>query len=100
MIADAFDEDDFVVVKIDIDAPWIEIPLAKQLLQPSNNNNNNNNNSSVLPTDLVDVLYFEHHVAVKELAPFWGDTMVGSIQDSIELFAGLREQGIAAHYWI
>ena len=90
MILDTYTPDDFVVVKLDIDAPHIEIPLAKSLLL----------HHQKQLANLVDVFYFEHHVTMRELAPAWKDTMEGSIQDSMEFFTSLRQHGIAAHYWI
>ena len=48
---------------------------------------------------LVDQFYFEHHVHLHELARAWGRSMTGSIKKSLELFQGLRRQGIPAHYW-
>ena len=45
-----FDEDDFIVVKLDIDTHAVEWPLCKQLLQGEEFNNK------------VDQFYFEHHV--------------------------------------
>ena len=45
-----FDEDDFIVVKLDVDTHAVEWPLCKQLLQGEEFNNK------------VDQFYFEHHV--------------------------------------
>ena len=86
-----FTEDDLVIVKLDIDAPSIEIPFAMKLLE-------SNDISRV-----VDHFYFEHHVKMDELLPYWGleDTMTkGSVKDSMELFQALRRKGIASHFWI
>jgi hypothetical protein len=88
MILDNFNEDDFIVVKLDIDTSFIEVPLAKQLL-----------NDKKLP-GLVDQFYFEHHVKLGELAGSWTRSMKGSIRDSLELFIGLREAGVPAHSWV
>jgi hypothetical protein len=88
MILENFNEDDFIVIKLDIDTSVIEVPLAKQLL-----------NDTALH-GLVDQFYFEHHVMMRELTKDWGRGMKGSVQDSIELFIGLREAGVAAHSWV
>jgi hypothetical protein len=88
MILDHFNEDDFIVVKLDIDTPGIEVPLAQQLLHDT------------ALHGLVDQFYFEHHVMLADLAPWWGNTMRGSVRDSLELFASLREVGVAAHSWV
>jgi hypothetical protein len=88
MILENFNEDDFIVIKLDIDTSFIEVPLAKQLL-----------NDTALHK-LVDQFYFEHHVMMRELTRNWGSSMKGSVRDSIELFIGLREAGVAAHSWV
>ena len=85
MLESAFSVDDFVVMKLDIDTPAIELPLARQLL------------AQYYP--LVDVFYFEHHVKLQELRE-WGRGVAGSILDSLELFRDLREKGVAAHSWV
>merc|ERR1712150_225321 len=84
-----FDEDDFIVVKLNIDSPIIESELAKQLLEDEDG----------IYAKLVDQFYFEHHVHLGELARYWGSGMSGSIQDSFNLFQGLRKKGIPAHFW-
>ena len=84
-----FDEDDLVLVKLDIDTPSIEVPLAKQILEDEDG----------IYSKIVDQFYFEHHVHLGDLAPFWNETMIGSIKDSFELFHGLRKKGIPAHFW-
>jgi hypothetical protein len=88
MLLENFNEDDFIVVKLDIDTASIEVPLAQQLLHDT------------ALHGLVDQFYFEHHVLLGEMAPNWGTTIQGSVQDSLELFIGLREAGVAAHSWI
>jgi len=83
-----FNEDDFVVVKLDIDHSETELPLAFQLLE----------DESLHP--LVDQFYFEHHVFLAEMARWWTESMSGSIKDSMELFHGLRQKGVPSHFWI
>ncbi|KAL7568884.1 hypothetical protein ACA910_015532 [Epithemia clementina (nom. ined.)] len=87
LLLENFDENDFVVVKLDIDTSAIEIPLAQMLLHDKRLHK------------LVDCFYFEHHVFLKQLAPNWKLSMNGTLQESLELFAALRQKGIAAHYW-
>lgn len=86
-IVSKFNEDDYILVKLDIDTAAVELPLAKQLLEDDSINK------------LVDHFYFEHHVFLFELKPFWGRGMKGSIKDSFELMNGLRKKGVASHYW-
>ena len=88
-ILKTFDEDDFVVVKLDIDTASIENPLAHQLLDDKDG----------VYHKLVDQFYFKHHVFLAEIAFAWGKTMEGSVKESLELFHGLRKKGIPAHYW-
>ncbi len=85
-----FNEDDFIVVKLDIDTAEVEAPLAHQLLEGGVNGTYHR---------LVDQFYFEHHVHLGNLAGAWGDSMKGSIKDSLELFHGLRVKGIPSHFW-
>ena len=83
-----YNEDDFVVVKLDIDTASIEVPLAYQLLE----------NESLLK--IVDQFYFEHHVQVDELAKWWKGSMNGTVKESFDLMQGLRKKGVAAHFWV
>ena len=85
-----FDEDDFVVLKLDIDTPEIELPLAKQLLEDKDG----------VYHKLIDQFYFEHHVHMAEMLRFWQTSMNGTIQQSLELFHGLRRKGIPSHFWV
>jgi hypothetical protein len=88
-ILDTMEEDDLVVVKIDIDTPSIELPLVLQLLKDPRYDK------------LVDQFYFEHHVKLYELGAYWtANHAVGSIRDSLHLFAGLRAKGIASHFLV
>ena len=88
MIADAFNEDDFVIMKLDIDNSQLELSLMKQILK------------NPLLHRLIDHLYIEHHVHLKELAGSWGSSMEGTVEESLEFFRNLREAGISVHYWV
>ena len=85
-----FDEDDFIVVKLDIDYSEIENPLAEQLLEDKDG----------VYHKLVDQFYFEHHVNLEEMWTLW-DTGDGdpSVKASLDLFHGLRQKGIPSHFW-
>jgi len=92
MLKQNFDPEDFVVVKLDIDTPSVEMPLFQQLLTDPQLH------------DFVDVFYFEHHVQMDEMETYWGSAKLGLTQgtvvESLELFQALRKVGVAAHYWI
>ena len=88
MILENYNEDDFIVVKLDIDTSSIELPLARQLLTDDRLSN------------LIDSFYFEHHVHMQELAPNWKKSMQGTMKESLELFYELRKKGIPAHSWV
>jgi hypothetical protein len=77
---------DHVVVKLDIDTPTIENALINQIL----------NDSSV--HSLIDELFFEHHVTVNEMIPYWG-RVPRQMKDSYVLFRSLRQLGIRMHSW-
>ena len=89
-ILQKFKEDDFIVLKLDIDINTIELPLAHQLLAGGVNGTYHR---------LIDQFYFEHHVHLSEIAYAWNESMVGTMKDSLDLFYGLRSKGIPAHFW-
>ena len=72
---------------IDIDTHSIEQPMVELILNDERFHK------------LIDCFYFEHHVLLRELAPYWTSSMVGTVEDSLKLFTTLRERGVAAHYW-
>lgn len=86
-----YGEDDFVVFKMDVDSNSVELPLARQLLDGGGPNGTYYR--------LIDQFYFEHHVHLSEMSYAWNTTMAGTIKDSLDLFYGLRERGIPAHFW-
>lgn len=79
--------EDYVVVKLDVDTPSVEMPLVDQLLRDPK------------LSARVDDFYFEHHVGVNEMRRYWGADVRGSMVDSYNLFRKLRERGIRAHSW-
>lgn len=82
-------EDDFVVVKLDIDSTSsVEVPLARELLEDKDG----------VYSKIVDQFYFEHHVHLGELQWIW-EPMNGTVGESLELFSNLRKKGIPAHFW-
>ena len=93
--------EDFVVVKIDIDTPNIEIELMRQLLLDDDNTNAFEDEDGVRLSELIDELYFEHHVWGSGLSPSWaGSGMEGDMVGSYTMFSQLRNLGIRAHSWV
>jgi len=86
--------EDFVVFKLDIDAPAIEIALVQQIIDDPQ-----------LLT-LIDEFYFEHHVTGSPMQwDAWGNLStnqapLSDIQDSYEIFSFLRSKGVRAHSWV
>eukprot|EP00548_Thalassiothrix_antarctica_P001602 CAMPEP_0194133230 /NCGR_PEP_ID=MMETSP0152-20130528/3487_1 /TAXON_ID=1049557 /ORGANISM="Thalassiothrix antarctica, Strain L6-D1" /LENGTH=364 /DNA_ID=CAMNT_0038828505 /DNA_START=81 /DNA_END=1175 /DNA_ORIENTATION=+ len=85
-VLENYKPEDFVVVKLDIDTPSVELQLVQQLLDDPRLH------------ELVDVFYFEHHVQMDEMEKFW--IMDGSMSLSLTYFRALRNVGIASHYWV
>jgi hypothetical protein len=78
---------DVTVVKLDIDTPSIEGPLAEQLLASYDGT-------------LVNEFFFEHHVNSEAMYGAWRTEGFNStLYDSYVLFQNLRKKGIRAHSW-
>lgn len=86
--------EDYVVFKLDIDAPAIEVAILRQLM----------GDAALLA--LIDEFYFEHHVAGSPMQWHgWGDMHgshipLGTMNDSYTIFTFLREKGVRAHAWV
>lgn len=87
-ILSEYDEDDFIVIKLDVDTASVELPLVEQMLQDD------------AISSKIDHLYFEHHVFLGELANSWARSMQGTTKESLELFQNLRKKGIVSHFWV
>ena len=84
-------QDDFVVVKIDIDNAPVEEALLEQLL------------ADRALAGRVDELFYEHHVRNTPMWHYgWKQNTVTShtLVHSYEVFSRLRELGIRAHSWV
>jgi hypothetical protein len=80
--------DDFVAVKLDIDTPSAEIPLAYQLLE----------DPELLA--LVDEFYFEYHYVHEDVLWLFGGKFIPeTLERATHLFAKLREMGVRAYSW-
>lgn len=78
--------DDYVIIKLDIDTPSLENNLANQVL----------NDPSI--SSLIDEMFYEMHVSVNEMRPFWGSPG-GQLKDTYVFFTKLRQLGIRMHSW-
>jgi hypothetical protein len=79
--------EDLVVLKIDIDNSEVETLLLERILHDTK------------ISSLIDELYFEHHVNVKPMLPYWGSNPL-KLTDTYVLFHRLRNLGIIAHAWV
>lgn len=79
--------DDYVIVKLDIDTPHVEMPLIHQLI------------NNVSYSNVVDELFFEHHVNIRAMQYYWGLDGTIRLKHSYELFTALRKIGVRAHSW-
>ena len=49
---------------------------------------------------LIDDFYWEHHVNFQPMVKYWATgRSARTMNDSIAMFAGLREAGVRAHSW-
>ena len=78
--------EDYVIIKLDIDTPALETALCNQIL----------NDTSI--SSLIDEMFFEMHVTVNEMMPYWG-APGGELKDTYILFRKLRSLGIRMHSW-
>jgi hypothetical protein len=78
--------DDYVIIKLDIDASVLENELVEQILR----------DESI--SSLIDEMFFEMHVTVYEMRPFWASPP-GQLKDTYILFTKLRKLGIRMHSW-
>jgi len=78
--------EDYVIIKLDIDTPPLEMALCNQIL----------NDTSI--SSLIDEMFFEMHVTINEMKRFWGAPS-GELKDTYILFRKMRELGIRMHSW-
>ena len=83
-------KEDFVVIKIDIDNDPVELAFIQQILHDP------------AISELIDELYFEHHVSGHPLhKESWGAAQkLMNMSQSYTIFSRLRELGIRAHSWV
>ena len=86
---------DFVVLKLDIDTPEVEMAILRELLS----------DPSLL--ELVDEFFFEYHVLFGPMNMDWFGSSdprhthtTDTLADSYNVFRTLREKGVRAHSWV
>jgi hypothetical protein len=91
LLLDLAKEEDFVVVKIDIDLTPVEMAFIHRII-----------NTPQL-AELIDELYFENHVVRSPMA-YQGWNLHGNkemtLPQSYEIFMQMRKLGILAHSWV
>ena len=80
-------EEDFCVLKLDIDTPPLENKILQQLLDGS-------------AKGKVDEFFFEEHVHGRMQGFGWGEKVLGTYSDTYKALRQLREAGIRAHSWV
>mmetsp|Transcript_10915 Transcript_10915/g.67427 ORF Transcript_10915/g.67427 Transcript_10915/m.67427 type:complete len:384 (-) Transcript_10915:4391-5542(-) len=80
-------KDDFVVIKLDIDTPEIEMSIVHSIL----------NHEGL--SELIDEFFFEYHYESPIMAQYWGHTGEKNLSGALLLFQELRRKGIRAHFW-
>eukprot|EP01138_Halocafeteria_seosinensis_P016260 gb/GECG01016590.1/.p1 GENE.gb/GECG01016590.1/~~gb/GECG01016590.1/.p1 ORF type:complete len:157 (+),score=11.98 gb/GECG01016590.1/:1-471(+) len=79
--------EDFVVVKLDIDTPSVELPLVSQF-----------QNDTELQM-LVDEFFFEKHHNHWQMNHYFHHKVQGDLALAYDLLYRLRKSGIRAHSW-
>jgi hypothetical protein len=77
---------DYVIIKLDIDTSHLENQLVQQII----------NDQKIY--SLIDEMFFEMHVNIKEMQPYWLSPP-GELKDTYILFHKLRQLGIRMHSW-
>lgn len=81
--------EDFVLMKLDIDATSVEEAIVDQIL------------ASDELLGLIDELYFEYHVHTPPMFPYWGRVSSSrTLASTYRVFFALRSKGVIAHSWV
>ena len=88
--------EDYVVVKLDIDTPWLEKAILEQLLERPR------------LARLVDELFFEFHFLVDDRPACPGESTCwrhkglapDTVHEALSFMQRLRQHGIRAHFWV
>jgi len=79
-------EEDFVMLKLDIDQPK-EITIVLELLENPN------------AMAVVDEFFFEHHSKTPLMRRYWGWNVACTLMETYNIFLKLRHTGVRAHGW-
>jgi len=88
LIKEKVTPNDYVLFKLDIDSPTIEVGSILHILDD--------------PDNQIDEIFWEHHISGNYLLTReWGKrNPKTTIRESMDLFLRMRQQGIRAHSWI
>jgi len=88
LIKEKVTPNDYVLLKLDIDSPTIEVGSILHILDD--------------PDNQIDEIFWEHHISGNYLLTReWGKrNPKTTIRESMDLFLRMRQQGIRAHSWI
>ena len=88
MLETTVSADDFVVVKLDIDAPHVEHVVMQTLA------------SNHKLADLIDELYVEYHFYFDGMDFGWHRKVFGDVDSALWFMYRMRSVGVRAHFWI
>ena len=88
--------DDFVVVKLDIDTPHLEMAMVRAIAEREE-----------LYT-LIDELLFEYHVSLRMLTNVTSAAHMravtgmsdSTVSEAVQMMQRLRQRGIRTHFWV
>lgn len=80
--------EDFVVVKVDIDTPEVELMIVEAIVKKPH------------LAGLIDELFFEDHFSFDGMNFGWGGKVAGDVDSALGRMRRLRELGVRAHFWI
>ncbi|KAL4430875.1 hypothetical protein ABPG75_006131 [Micractinium tetrahymenae] len=79
---------DFLVIKLDVDAPAVELPFMRAIAEDAELRR------------LIGELHFEMHYTHRDMALWFGDSGGNvTISDVLTMFRELRQEGLRLHYW-
>ena len=80
-------KEDYVIFKIDIEVVRIEEAVVEALIK------------DLRALELVDDLYWEHHVNIKSMKKWWAIESGDGVKRTMQYLRSLRNRGVRAHAW-